>query len=151
MKAIHFLCHQEDLKPRNSRELPPMGKGRYRLGWWALTGEEADSLIGGFAYLHETNSELFYSENRIVGHVPGEAEWSGLVGLIHFREPKVGHQKWRDKKARSESSQQFSHCASDFVARTGGAAVVAQRERERVGDVVRRCGLEIFGYGPVKR
>lgn len=89
VKAIHLLCHQEGLRPRNSEELPPKGQGRYRLGWWALTSEEADSLLGGFAYLHEKSSAASYSENRVEGHMLGEGEWSGLVGLILIRQPQL--------------------------------------------------------------
>ena len=78
MKAIHFVCHLDGLKPRNSKELPPAGEGRYRLGWWALTAEEVGSLRNGFAYLHEKSTLPSYSENRIEGYMAGQGEvgWS---------------------------------------------------------------------------
>jgi hypothetical protein len=114
MKAIHFLCHHLDGKPTNSRELPGE-KGRYQLGWWELTDEEARSLVGGFAYLHEKSSDPSYSENHVEAYVDGENEWTGKVALILKRERGLGHQKWRGKKAGQSPRDNFRVVDADLA------------------------------------
>jgi hypothetical protein len=64
VKAIHAICHRVDGVPQNLRQIDPRN-GICGSGWWKVPPEEAESLQGGWIYLHESSATRSHFLARI--------------------------------------------------------------------------------------
>lgn len=60
MSSIHFIC-------RDRLHVHPASDGEYESGNWAISSEQADTLVGGRIYLHQKKKEASYLGGRISG------------------------------------------------------------------------------------
>jgi hypothetical protein len=54
VRAIHAICHRVNGEPQNLRKIN-IRNGIYGSGWWKVRTEEAETLVGGWMYLHESS------------------------------------------------------------------------------------------------
>jgi hypothetical protein len=103
MKAIHAICHRVNGKVLNLRQIGK-GTGVFGSGWWKVTPEDAEALIGGWLYLHESSGEKSHFLGRIQSL--GEPK-DGAVEFVVVRRPGIDNQKWRGPKAGQNPVDNF--------------------------------------------
>jgi hypothetical protein len=115
MLAMHAICRREGNRPRNLRDIDTQ-RGHYGSGWWMLKPEEADSLVGGWLYLHETSSR----ESHFVARIDaiGERKDDGAIELIVTKQ-RVPNQRWRGRKAGQAKTEYFRLVPADYAHETG--------------------------------
>ena len=64
VKAIHVICHYENGEPRHLRPINPVA-GIYGSGWWGVSHQDAQELVGGWMYLHESSNQRSYFIGRV--------------------------------------------------------------------------------------
>lgn len=103
--AVHFLCRMDGTKPLNSRILQK--PGGLELGWWAMSSQNAESLVGGWAYLHSASSEPSYAAYRVEAWKPGTGTWTGRLGFDLLKAPSVKAVRWRGQKAGQNPRENY--------------------------------------------
>ncbi len=58
-KSMHFIC-------RDRRHITVVKHPKYDSGFWAVSQEEATSLVGGMIYFHEAKAEPSYFGGRVL-------------------------------------------------------------------------------------
>ena len=61
MSSIHFIC-------RDRANLHPVNPPVYESGDWDVTPEDADKLVVGMIYLHQTKAALSYFGGKITSY-----------------------------------------------------------------------------------
>ncbi len=110
MLAMHAICRHEGNRPRNLRDVDPQ-MGRYGSGWWMLKPDQANNLVGGWLYLHETSGELSHFVARV--DAIGERKDDGAVELIITRQ-RVPNQRWRGPKAGRAKTEHYRLVPADY-------------------------------------
>ena len=110
MLAMHAVCHRQGNRPQNLRDIDQRS-GRYGSGWWMLTPDQADSLIGGWLYLHEASGQKSHFIARI--DAIGERKEDGAVELIVTKQ-RVPDQHWRGPKAGQAKTANFRLVTADY-------------------------------------
>jgi hypothetical protein len=90
MTSIHFVC-------RDRANLTAIKHPVYESGHWDLTLEQAESLVGGMVYLHQTKALLSYFGGRIDSYRPvdrGNAH-SGRIAFTFTSTLACKGVKWR--------------------------------------------------------
>lgn len=101
MKSVHIVCRRDGLHLAGV-EYDKENKV-YRSGCWDFSAEEANDLVGGLLYLHETKSKPSTFGGRIVGYEQvrlGEFDSASRKDRIQFIfEPAMEckNAKWQGK------------------------------------------------------
>jgi hypothetical protein len=75
--AIHFICKREGIGRKNLGRVS--GRAHvWRSGFWDLPLKEAQALVGGWVYLHETKSDPADFGGLVVNALPYKHE-----GVVH--------------------------------------------------------------------
>ncbi|PTL79835.1 hypothetical protein [Vitiosangium sp. GDMCC 1.1324] len=81
MPSIHFICRDRLNLHRVSDD------GEYESGNWGVTAADAEKLIGGMIYLHNTKSERSYFGGRIKMARPVVTDDARSVRFVFRIEP----------------------------------------------------------------
>ena len=119
MLAMHAICRREGNRPRNLRDIDPRS-GRYGSGWWMLKPDEANDLVGGWLYLHETSARPSHFVARV--DAIGERMDDGSVELIVTKQ-KVPDQRWRGPRAGQAKTLYFRLVPADYPHETGSTNI----------------------------
>jgi hypothetical protein len=57
MTSIHLVC-------RDNQHLTPIKAPVYESGDWDITLEDAERLVGGMIFLHQTKAQPFWRQDR---------------------------------------------------------------------------------------
>jgi hypothetical protein len=97
MRAIHFICKRDNGHSLNNLHFDK-STGLYRSGNWNVSDETAQSLVGGWLYLHATKTARSEFGGRIIGfepiHDPDVARSDRIIFLVR-KEAEGSDQEWR--------------------------------------------------------
>lgn len=100
MNAIHFTCDR-DVNGGLSNLTYDKESGTYRSGFWNITVDQAESLVGGWVYLHQTKATTSQFGGKILSFeqvtVDGPAPAERIVFVLTPSHDGRG-QKWRGKQ-----------------------------------------------------
>ena len=95
MLAIHLICRRDSHGlMRNLMPIAPQ-KGHYRSGYWDLSREDAEALVGGWLYLHGKRSEPSAFGGRVLSWRTVKHEASERIEFYIAFAPPVRGQRWR--------------------------------------------------------
>ena len=93
--CIHYINRKVGI----GREgLKHIGGGKYRSCCWVLSRDQAQSLVGGWIYLHETKTQPSEFGGKVVSVEPGvweNAPDQDRVAIIFQVAPEAQGQAWR--------------------------------------------------------
>jgi hypothetical protein len=95
VKSIHFICEHQGIGWRN---LHRDSDGTYRSGYWDISREDAENLVGGWLYLHERKSEASAFGGKILEFEVVQREELAHAKRVVLRLEVHGDakdQKWR--------------------------------------------------------
>jgi hypothetical protein len=99
MHAIHFICRRNDGISLNNLSYDKESK-LFRSGYWDISKAEAETLVGGWVYLHPTKSAGSEFGGVVTGFervvVPELLRPERVVLLVEKRPEGFG-QRWRGK------------------------------------------------------
>lgn len=100
MNAIHLGCEREGGGGSSKLTFDKMS-GTYRSGSWNISPEEAESLVGGWVYLHEAKDIVSQFDGTVVafevaGHDKAAGRDSVMLVVAPSRDGRG--QKWRGKR-----------------------------------------------------
>jgi len=79
MKSAHIICRNREGVGKAS------GQDEYTSGSWTLSAAEANALVGGRLYLHETKAEPSYFGGTVLDWAPSKRESGAKEDGITFR------------------------------------------------------------------
>ncbi len=100
MPAIHFICRRDDGVSLKNLKFDKTSK-QYRSGKWDVAIEDAQSLVGGWIYLHPTKTAPSDFGGVIQGFEPitdaSYAHPERIIFLVDSRH-EGKHQRWRGRR-----------------------------------------------------
>jgi hypothetical protein len=119
VKAIHAICHRINGEPQNLRKIDTRN-GIYGSGWWKVRSEDADALVGGGIYLHESSK----ARSHFLGKIQslGDPRHDGRIEFIDVKQPTIRDQPWRGPTPGQSPDQYFRIVEADYPHETGGAS-----------------------------
>ena len=106
MKSAHFICRSAEGVAKAS------GTDEYTSQSWRLSAAEAEALVGGRLYLHETKAEPSYFGGRVLAWFPSKRESGAMEDGITF-------QLLADKEAKGVAWQGADHAMAWFSGLVG--------------------------------
>ena len=112
MKAIHMVCHKNGSAPEGLKEVDG-DAGVFQSSWWKMSVEDANSLVGGWLYLHDSSTKPSYFHGKI--RELGPTHEDGAVSFVFKKVDEPLKFKWRGKLAGRARSQHFRIVEADYA------------------------------------